>query len=76
MPKIRLLTSVAGDGPVTGETGEVITVDADTARAWADGVRAERVTGRDQTEQAAERPERPERGRRRTTATVTRPETR
>jgi len=46
MPRIRLLTSVAGGGPVAGDAGEVISVDARTARVWADGVRAERVIDR------------------------------
>lgn len=65
MPKIRLLTSVAGAGPVNGEVGDVLDVDAATARAWADGERAERVKGK---------PETPESGRGRdVTATVTRP---
>lgn len=62
--RIRLLTSVAGDGPVVGDVGDILTVDAATARVWADGVRAERVV---------ESPERPERGRRSVAATVTRP---
>jgi hypothetical protein len=47
MPRIRLLTSVAGDGPVQGSTGDVLVVDAATAKAWADGVRAERVIERE-----------------------------
>lgn len=46
MPRIRLLTCVAGDGPVAGDVGEVIEVDSRTARVWADGVRAERVIER------------------------------
>ncbi len=46
MPKIRLLVSVAGDGPVQGDAGTEIEVDARTAQAWADGVRAERVIER------------------------------
>lgn len=46
MPRIRLLTSVAGDGPVSGDAGQVLVVDARTARVWADGVRAERVIER------------------------------
>lgn len=66
MPRIRLLTSVAGDGPVNGEVGDVLDVDAATARVWADGERAERV--------ASEKPERPEKaGKRSVAATVTRP---
>lgn len=52
MPRIRLLTSVAGDGPVSGHAGDVLEVDARTARQWADGERAERVIER------AVRPER------------------
>ncbi len=39
MARIRLLTSIAGDGPV-------LDVDPATARTWADGVRAERVIER------------------------------
>lgn len=67
MARIRLLTSVAGDGPVHGEVGDVLDVDAKTARVWADGERAELV-GR-------QTPERPEKGRRRdVAATVTRPD--
>lgn len=46
MPRIRLLTSVAGGGPVSGRTGDVIEVDAATAQVWADGERAERVIER------------------------------
>jgi hypothetical protein len=45
-PRIRLLTSVSGDGPVAGDVGQVIEVDPATARAWADGERAERVLER------------------------------
>lgn len=68
MPRIRLLTSVVGDGPVHGETGDVLDVDAATARVWADGERAERV-------KPTRTPERPENsGSRDVAATVTRPE--
>lgn len=68
VPKIRLLTSVVGDGPVHGEVGDELDVDAATARAWADGERAERVT-------PARKPDTPEgrKPRRGTAATVTRP---
>jgi hypothetical protein len=52
MARIRLLTSVQGDGPVTGDAGDVIEVDNATARVWADGERAERVIER------SEKPER------------------
>ncbi len=52
MARIRLLTSVQGDGPVHGDAGDVLEVDNRTARVWADGERAERVI---------ERTERPER---------------
>lgn len=55
--RIRLLTSVSGDGPVSGDAGEELVVDSSVARVWADGVRAERVI---------ERSERPERAVRRT----------
>lgn len=41
--RIRLLTSVAGDGPVFGDAGDELVVDAAVARVWADGVRAELV---------------------------------
>lgn len=67
MPRIRLLTSVAGDGPVHGAAGDELDVDAATARTWADGERAERVT--DSPAAPAEaaatttRPRRPARGR-------------
>ena len=46
MPRIRLLTSVVGDGPVAGDAGDVLVVDARTARVWCDGERAERVIDR------------------------------
>ncbi len=46
MARIRLLTSIAGDGPVAGDAGDVLDVDPATARTWADGVRAERVIER------------------------------
>lgn len=52
MPRIRLLTSVAG-GPVAGDAGQVIEVDNHTARVWADGVRAERVIEREQEPEKA-----------------------
>lgn len=42
MPKMRLLTSVAGDR-FAWSPGEVVEVDEETARVWCDGVRAERV---------------------------------
>lgn len=40
MPLIRLLTSVAGPGPVSGDAGDEVRVDGPTAKVWADGVRA------------------------------------
>ncbi len=46
MPRIRLLTSVTGGGPVTGDPGDVLDVDSRTAKVWADGERAERVIER------------------------------
>lgn len=47
MPRIRLLEDVpAGHGPITGRAGDVIEVDVETAHAWADGIRAERVIHR------------------------------
>lgn len=53
MPRIRLLTSVAGDGPVSGDAGQVLEVDNRTAQVWADGVRAERVIERQQRPERA-----------------------
>jgi hypothetical protein len=47
VPRIRLLTSVQGDGPVVGDAGDVLEVDGRTARVWADGERAERVIDRE-----------------------------
>lgn len=41
MVRIRLLTSIQGGGPVTGQPGDVLEVDATVARVWADGERAE-----------------------------------
>lgn len=57
MPRIRLLVSVAGErGPVRGDAGTELEVDAATARAWCDGERAERVVDRqEQPEQAVRR---------------------
>jgi hypothetical protein len=43
MARIRLLTSVQGDGPVFGDPGDVLDVQDAVARVWADGERAERV---------------------------------
>ena len=56
--RIRLLVSVAGDrGAVRGDAGDVLEVDAATARAWCDGERAERVIERSvQAETAVVRP--------------------
>lgn len=56
MARIRLLTSVQGDGPVSGDVGDVLEVDNRTARIWADGERAERVIDRAvQPERAVQR---------------------
>lgn len=56
MPRIRLLQSIAGDGPVSGDALDVLEVDSRTARIWADGVRAERVIERQaKPERAVER---------------------
>lgn len=56
MPRIRLLQSIAGDGPVSGDALDVLEVDSRTARIWADGVRAERVIERQANpERAVER---------------------
>jgi len=46
MPKIRLLTSIAGNDGVEGNHGDVLEVDEKLAKVWADGVRAERVETR------------------------------
>ena len=43
MARIRLLTSVQGDGPVYGDVGAELDVDEAVADVWADGERAERV---------------------------------
>lgn len=53
--RIRLLQSVSGDGPVSGDTGDELVVDGATARAWADGVRAERVIVRQEQPERAVR---------------------
>ena len=48
MPRIRLIEDVpAGHGPLQGRAGDVLDVDVETAHAWADGVRAERVVDRE-----------------------------
>lgn len=56
MPLIRLLTSVVGSGPVSGDAGDEIRVDGPTAKVWADGVRAELVRS-DQPERAVKGPD-------------------
>lgn len=55
MPLIRLLTSVVGSGPVSGDVGDEIRVDGPTAQEWADGIRAELVREMPR-ERAVERP--------------------
>ncbi len=55
MPLIRLLTSVVGSGPVSGDAGDEIRVDGPTASVWADGVRAELVR-EEPTGRAVKRP--------------------
>ena len=57
MPRIRLLEDApAGHGPLQGRAGDVLDVDVETAHAWADGVRAERVVSREpRIERAVER---------------------
>lgn len=55
MPLIRLLTSVVGSGPVSGDAGDEIRVDGPTASVWADGERAELVR-EDKPERAVKRP--------------------
>jgi hypothetical protein len=57
MPRIRLLEDApAGHGPLHGRAGDVLDVDVETAHAWADGIRAERVIEREhQIERAVER---------------------
>lgn len=48
MPRIRLLEDVpTGHGPIQGRAGDVLDVDIETAHAWADGVRAERIVDRE-----------------------------
>ena len=48
MPLIRLLEDVpAGHGPIQGRAGDVLDVDVETAHAWADGARAERLVERE-----------------------------
>lgn len=64
MPRIRLLTGVSGDGPVSGDAGDELEVDARTAQVWADGVRAERVVDRPAPVDRAVRMPRPDRRRR------------
>lgn len=60
MPRIRLLTSVIGErGEVRGDPGEILEVDAATAKQWADGERAERVIDRDVPNETAVRRNRP-----------------
>lgn len=65
MPRIRVLQSVAGVD-FSWAPGEEVDVDAATAKAWADGERAELVqdTGRAGSEKAAERSRGGGRGRR------------
>lgn len=53
MPRIRILQSVAGLD-FSWSPGDEVDVDAATARAWADGERAELVVD-DKTEKAASR---------------------
>lgn len=64
MPRIRILTSIAGDG-FSYRRGEVVDVPGELAGQWCDGVRAELV--RDQApetpERAADKPERAVRAR-------------
>jgi ribosomal protein L24 len=61
--RIRLLTSVHGDGPVVGDAGDVLEVDHATAEVWADGVRAERVIERQAEPETAVRRPRAARGK-------------
>lgn len=51
MPTIRVLTSVAGENFEWNE-GDLVDVDGATAKAWCDGVRAERVSREEQVETA------------------------
>lgn len=53
MARIRLLADAPAGGTVAGRRGDVLVVDAATARAWADGERAERVTQRSAPVEAA-----------------------
>jgi hypothetical protein len=63
VPLIRLLTSVVGSGPVSGNAGDEIRVDGPTAQVWADGERAELVRA-EEPERAVVKPS--ETARRRT----------
>lgn len=45
MPKVRILTSVAG-ADIAWSAGDIVDMTDDQAAAWADGVRAERVARR------------------------------
>lgn len=44
MPRVRMLTSVAGEHTLW-EAGEEVDMTPDQARVWADGVRGELVRG-------------------------------
>lgn len=64
MPRIRMLTSVSGDGFVW-EAGQVVDLPGPEAAAWADGVRAVLVRGNTpETPESATVPERSTRRRR------------
>jgi len=72
MARIRMLTSVAGDGFVW-ETGQVIDLPGSEATVWADGVRAELVRGRPvETPEAGVAPETSAGRARKTTAAARR----
>jgi hypothetical protein len=63
MPRIRMLTSVAGDG-FTWEAGQEIDLPGSEATAWADGMRAELVRGTPAETPETAAPERATRKRR------------
>jgi hypothetical protein len=68
MARIRMLTSVAGDG-FAWETGQVIDLPGSEAAVWADGVRAELVRSRPvETPEAGPAPEAAGRARKTTAA--------
>lgn len=68
MPRIRILQSVAGLD-FSWTPGELVDVDAATAKVWADGVRAELAEAPDQAGAEKAAPRSRGRGRARRTET-------